>query len=70
MWVVARYAHRVVVMDEGRIIADTTPRALFANSSLLQSAGLTAPEIATLSHRFLGKTLLTAGELAHCLEAK
>jgi cobalt transport protein ATP-binding subunit len=70
MWVVARYAHRAVVMSEGRIVADTTPRSLFANASLLETAGLLAPEIAVLSNRFLGKTLLTAGELGYCLEAK
>jgi len=70
MWVVARYAQRVVVMDEGKVVADTTPRALFANPSLLESAGLTAPEVATLSNNFLAKTLLSATELAYCLEAR
>ncbi len=70
MWVVARYAHRVVVLDGGKIVADTTPRALFANPSLLESAGLMAPEIATVSNRFLGRTFLSAEELPHCLEAK
>jgi len=70
MWVVARYAHRVIVMNEGKIIADTTPRALFTNQDLLDSAGLTAPEIATLTGRFLGGTLLSAAELENCLEAR
>ena len=70
MWVVARYAHRVVVMDDGKVVADTTPRALFANPSLLESAGLMAPEIATLSSNFLGRTLLSAEELRHCLEER
>ncbi len=70
MWVVARYAHRVIVLNEGKIIADTTPRALFANSELLESAGLMAPETATLTNRFLGRTLLSASELEHCLDTK
>ncbi len=69
MWVVARYADRAVVMNEGKIVADTSPRALLADPVLLDSAGLRAPEVATLSHRFLGKTLLTADELEYCLEA-
>ena len=68
MWVVARYAHRVIVMDAGRIIADTTPRELFANPSLLRTAGLTAPEIAELSHRFLGRTILSHTEMQDCLD--
>ncbi len=69
MWVVANYAQRVVVMNRGKIIADTTPRGLFADSDILESAGLIAPEIATLSNRFLGKTLLSAREIEFCLEA-
>lgn len=68
MWVVARYAHRVIVMDAGRIIADTTPRELFANPSLLRTAGLTSPEIAELSHRFLGRTVLSHTEMQDCLD--
>ncbi len=70
MWVVAKYAHRVIVVSQGRIVADTTPRALFANQSLLDTAGLAAPEIAALSNRFLGKTVLSPGELEYCLGAK
>jgi energy-coupling factor transport system ATP-binding protein len=69
MWVVARYAHRVLVMDNGKIVADTTPRALFSDTPLLASAGLIAPEIATLSTTFLSRTVLSARELQHCLEA-
>ncbi len=70
MWVVARYAHRVIVMDRGRIVADTTPRALFADPSILSPAGLMAPEIAALSSEFLGETLLSARELQFCLETQ
>lgn len=68
MWVVARYADRVIVMDAGRIIADTTPRRLFSNSSFLETAGLTAPEIARLTHRFLGETILSHAEMQECLD--
>lgn len=68
MWVVARYAHRVIVMDAGRIIADTTPRELFSNPYLLRTARLTAPEIAELSHRFFGRTTLSNTEMEDCLD--
>lgn len=70
MWVVARYAHRVVVMDGGRIVADTTPRGLFGNPPVLEAAGLLSPEIAAFSNSFLGKTLLSGKELEYCLEGK
>lgn len=68
MWVVGEYADRVIVMDAGKIIADTTPRELFANTSLLETAGLMAPEIAQLSHGFLGGTVLSLAEMKECLD--
>ena len=68
MWVVGEYADRVIVMDAGKIIADTTPRELFANASLLETAGLMAPEIAQMSHRFLGETILSHAEMQECLD--
>lgn len=70
MWLVARYAHRVVVLDGGQVVADTTPRELFSDSALLTRSGLAAPEITTLSNRFLGKPLLSEAELEYCMEAK
>lgn len=35
-----RYATRVIVVDEGRIVADDVPRKVFANVPLLKSCGL------------------------------
>lgn len=42
---VAEYADRVVVMNEGRIVYDDTPRNIFANYVELEALGLKAPEI-------------------------
>ena len=36
-------AHRVIVMDQGRILADGTPKEVFTQVDLLQSAGLSVP---------------------------
>ena len=36
-------AQRVIVMDEGRILADGTPKEIFSQVELLKSAGLTVP---------------------------
>ncbi len=41
-------ADRVVVMDEGRIIADDTPKKVFSQVELLRSVGLTVPETTDL----------------------
>ena len=36
-------AQRVIVMDEGRILTDGTPKQVFTQDELLKSAGLTVP---------------------------
>lgn len=40
----AAQAQRVVVMDKGNVVADGTPKAVFAQVELLHSIGLAAPE--------------------------
>lgn len=41
-------ADRVVVMNDGKIIADDTPRKVFSQVSLLRDVGLTVPETTDL----------------------
>ncbi|MDE3722702.1 ATP-binding cassette domain-containing protein [Nocardiopsis sp. N85] len=48
MHLVAAWAHRVVVLDGGRIVADTDPAALFADPDLMDSVGLIPPQIVRL----------------------
>ncbi|MFD3688866.1 ABC transporter ATP-binding protein [Nocardiopsis sp. NPDC058631] len=48
MHLVAEWAQRVVVLDGGRIAADTDPAGLFADRRLMESAGLLAPQITQL----------------------
>ena len=43
-------ADRVVVMSEGKLIADGTPQEVFVQVELLQSVGLTVPETTLLLH--------------------
>jgi energy-coupling factor transport system ATP-binding protein len=43
MELVARYAERVLVMAEGRLLGDGTPVEIFSQPSLLSQAGLVAP---------------------------
>ena len=69
MWVVAEYAHRAVVMANGRILTDGPVREVFANTNVLERASLAPPEITQLGLR-LGGATLTADELLTCLEAK
>ena len=40
----AARAHRVIVLDKGRVAADDTPQVVFSQVELLHSIGLAAPE--------------------------
>lgn len=40
----ARFASRLIVMDQGRVVADGTTREVFAREMLLKKAGLAVPE--------------------------
>jgi len=66
-WAAAEYARRALVMDEGRIVADLTPRELFANARLLEETGQVRPAISGFSQGLDGKTLLSAREALGCL---
>ena len=64
MNLVAEWAQRVLVLDQGRVIADTTPAELFADPGLMADVGLVAPQITRLGlHLGLNPPPLTVGEL-------
>ncbi len=62
MGLVAAYAGRCLLIHSGRIIADGTPREVFAEPGLIQSASLEIPAISRFSQRW-GQTLLTVEEV-------
>ncbi len=66
MWVAAQYAHRIVVMSDGKIIADGPTREVFAREDVLSQAFLKPPPIVRLGNR-LGTTLLSVEEAAQVL---
>ena len=49
MNIVAEYAERVVVMHNGRVVADGTPREVFSKRDVLRAAYLTPPQISLLA---------------------
>ncbi len=69
MWVVAEYAHRVVVMRKGKIILDGDRREVFSREEELLRAHLRPPQQVRLSN-MLGRTLLTVEELKRALRAR
>lgn len=50
-------ADRVLVIDEGRIITDGTPREVFANVEMLKAVGLDVPQATELCHELRGAGL-------------
>ncbi|MFD2627508.1 ABC transporter ATP-binding protein [Oceanobacillus kapialis] len=51
MQLVAEWATRVIVLNQGEIIADVSPMELFSNEALLRTASLVEPQIVSLCHR-------------------
>ncbi len=47
----AQNADRAVVMDNGKIIADATPREVFSDAAMLREAGLDLPQTTELLYR-------------------
>jgi energy-coupling factor transport system ATP-binding protein len=68
-------ADRVVVLDEGRMVADTTPRELFRRAGDLARWGLTLPSAAALAQSLSGEVagfpgdLLTVEEVVNAVSA-
>ena len=65
MWVVAEYAHRVVVVKDGRVLLDGTVRDVFAREEELKASHLRTPHIVSMSN-LLGRTLLSVEEMKYC----
>jgi energy-coupling factor transporter ATP-binding protein EcfA2 len=65
MWVVAEYAHRVIVLKDGQILVQGSTREVFAQEDTLRDTYLQPPQIVSFSNR-LGHTLLSVPEMAGC----
>jgi energy-coupling factor transporter ATP-binding protein EcfA2 len=61
MWAAANYAHRLVVLNHGKIILDGPTREVLAREEVLHSCRVQPPVLAQLSRR-LGFMALTAEE--------
>lgn len=48
---VANYVERIVVMNQGRILYDDAPAAVFAHVKELEEVGLAAPQVTYILHR-------------------
>ncbi len=46
---VAEFADRVAILDEGRIVVEGAPEAVFSQRALLEAAGLAAPQVSQVA---------------------
>ena len=67
MWVVAEYAHRAVVMRDGKVALQGTVREVFAEEDLLRDASLRPPHIVSFSNS-LGFPVLSVEEMLKVTE--
>lgn len=65
MWVVSAFAHRAVVMNQGKIVFDGSVRDVYANEDELMNLHLKPPQVTQLGNRF-GHALLSVEEARSC----
>ncbi|HEX2925110.1 MAG TPA: energy-coupling factor transporter ATPase [Ruminiclostridium sp.] len=65
MWVVAEYAHKVAVMQDGKLVMYGRTRDVFHHEAELDKACLKIPHIVSFANR-IGKTLLSVDEMLAC----
>ncbi len=75
---VAEYVERIIVMNQGSVMLDGTPREVFAHYRELEQVGLAAPQVTYIMHALKEKGLPVdvdvttiseaAGEIVKCLE--
>jgi energy-coupling factor transport system ATP-binding protein len=54
---VAKYGNRIIVMNQGAVMYDGTPRDVFAQYKQLEEVGLAAPQLTYLMHELRQKGL-------------
>lgn len=67
MWVVAEYAHKVGVVNQGKLALYGSTREVFSKEEELLDYYLKVPHIVSFSNK-LGKTLLSVEEMIRCTE--
>ena len=58
----AARADRVIVLDDGKILADGTPREIFSQPEMLRAAGLDVPQCTALTHALRARGIDLPGE--------
>ncbi len=67
---VARYAERLIVIDNGKIRFDKTPKEVFRHYKELEQIGLAAPQVTYLAHALEKRGLQISKDVTTVQEAK
>ena len=67
---VAKYVERLIVMSQGSILFDGTPREVFAHYQELEAVGLAAPQVTYLMHELRKRGIPVEGGATTLEEAK
>jgi energy-coupling factor transport system ATP-binding protein len=66
MWVAVENAHRVIVMQDGRIAKDGPTREVFADVAALERSYLSLPQISRFSLAIADKVVMSVEEMGEC----
>ena len=70
MELVAEHARRVIVMGEGQVLLDGTPRDVFSETAILESARLIPPQVVELGFLWDGQAYLEVDALVNAIEQR
>ena len=67
---VAKYVDRIIVMNQGKVMFDDTPKEVFKNYKELEAIGLAAPQVTYLMHELRARGLFVNTEATTIAEAR
>ena len=66
---IAKYVDRIIVMNDGRIFLDDTPKRVFAHYQELEQIGLSAPQVTYIMHALAKKGMRVRTDVTTVEEA-
>ena len=66
---VAKYVDRIIVMNQGEVMYDGTPKEVFSHYKELEKVGLAAPQVTYIMHALAEKGFPVSTDATTTLEA-
>lgn len=68
VWVAAEYAHRTVLMADGKVLTDGSTREVFGMEEPLEKARVVRPQATSIGLKAFGKVFVSVEELLSCVK--